>query len=638
MSRTPALALSLALALTVTASAAVPLAPLAPRILPLAGAPQVDPAAATNGRTTLVVWTYAYSAYSEAHTLQARLLGVHDAAINLGRGAHAQAATNGGEYLIAHETPQSRFLWYPVPNVAVTLMRDDGTIATRRMIRDAISARVDAATWSGTEWVVALRADGKGFVTMLDRDLKPVRTIELGPAMRVGLTTIDGRVWAVHQRTEDTEVFPIDDQATRFHLAGRARMAGPIAVFEDLSRVALLDPRTGFSEPRPVLATSDVPLQLALATPWKGGALFAFYGLNTLMLATVDANGFRQEYGAALTNYSYPTGAAVAGTTLFASAPWPGAPWPGVDAPQLFAFPLEPWPAHPFTLEEGTLVSVGNLAYQNAPLLASNGTTALAFWNQTIDDELHRATFKRSIDADGLPFGPVTQLPFTISEDADAVFDDRGFLLVWSVSNMIWASANGGAQQLIGYGTHPAIARGFIVWVASDAVITGTPLRDDATPVVPGGFELLPSLPLSQDAPDIAAIEGGYRIVFGTIQNVMRVDVTPAGTVIETEVIGDRPATPIIGGSLIAFSGRLIPEGATPVDIHGALITYQHRSALYTIDGDGLTRLLLPSDPARLAFLSPGAVTVLGDKPIVVYYEGGQLRVASYPVKRRAAR
>ncbi len=612
------LVLTLALALTVTASAAIPLAPLAPRILPLPNAPQINPAAATNGRTTLVAWTYAFSPYVQAHTLYARLLGVHDAAMNLGSGMSPQVATNGEEYLIAYSTGQSRFLWYPVPNVAVTLMRDDGTIATRRMIHDAISASVYGATWSGTEWVVAFTADGNGFVMTLDRDLNPVRRITLGPATRVGLTTIEGRVWAVHQRTEDTEVFPIDDQATRFRLAGAARMAGHIAVLGDLSRVALLDPHTGFSEPRPILATSDVPLQLALATPWKGGALFVFYGPNTLMLVTVDANGFRQEYTAALTDYTIRGGAAVAGTTLFASARWN-------DGMEVFAFPLQPWPSSPFTLEESRIVSIGNLAYQDNPLVASNGTTALAFWNQTIDGALHRATFMRA-----LPDGPVTQLPFTITDDADALFDDRGFLLTWSASNAIYASANGGAPQLIGYGTQPAIARGFIVWRASDAVITGTPLRDDATPVVPGGFELLPSLLLSQGAPDIAPIAGRYRIVFGTIQNVMRVDVTAAGTAVESEVIGDKPATPMIGGSLIAFSGRLIPEGAQPVDIHGSLITYASRGSLYTVDANGLTRLLLHGNT--------GAVTVAGDLPIVVYREGRLLMVASYPVKRRAVR
>jgi hypothetical protein len=623
MSRT--LVLTLALALTLTASAAIPLAPLPPRILPLPNAPQLNPAAATNGRTTLVAWTYAYSPYVQAHTLHARLLGVHDAAINLGSGMSPQIATNGEEYLIAYSTGQSRFLWYPVPNVAVTLMRDDGTIATRRMIHDAIFARVHGATWSGTEWVVAFVADGNGFVMTLDRDLNPARKIALGPALRVGLTTIEGRVWAVHQRTEDTEVFPIDDLATRFRLAGAARMAGHIAVLGDLSRVALLDPHTGFSEPRPILATSDVPLQITLATPWKGGALFVFYGLNTLMLVTVDANGFRQEYTAALTDYTIQGGAAVAGTTLFAAAPWPD-----FQRAQVFAFPLEPWPTQPFTLDPTALVSIGNVAYQDAPVLASNGTTALAFWNQTIDDELHRATFMRSIDADGVPFGPVTQLPFTISQDADAIFDDRGFVVTWSASNAIYASANGGAPQLIGYGKAPAIARGFIVWCAADAVITGTPLRDDATPVVPGGFELLPSLPLSQGAPDIAPIAGGYRIVFDTFQNVMRVDVTAAGTVVDSEVIGDRPATPMIGGSLIAFSGRLIPNGAAPVDIHGSLITYVDRQSLYTVDVNGLTRLLLHDNT--------GAVTVVGDMPIVVYREGPLLVVASYPVKRRAVR
>lgn len=69
---------------------------------------------------------------------------------------------------------------------------------------------VNAVAWNGEAWVVGLVRNDNGFVLLLDRRLNVVRTIELGAARSVGLTTIDGAVWAVQQRESDTEVFAVD--------------------------------------------------------------------------------------------------------------------------------------------------------------------------------------------------------------------------------------------------------------------------------------------------------------------------------------------------------------------------------------------------------------------------------------------
>jgi hypothetical protein len=657
-----ALLLSLALLAAVTASAAVPIAPLEPRIGPLGNA-QSDPAAATNGTTTLVAWTNENSPYAETYNVYARLLGVHASAVDVGPGLLPQVAWNGETYLIANSIGASRFNRYPYANVAATVVRADGTIGTRRTIHTSLGAGVTAVAWTGAEWAVGIVSEGAGRVLLLDRELHVVRTIELGAARSAGLTTIDGAVWVVHQRTDDTEVFAIGDEETRFRVAGRARMVGRVAIVEDLLRVSIFDPLTGFPEPRPILATSDVPLQLVHLAPFGSGAILVVYSIvgKTMLLVTVDADGFRQEYTAALTGYTTLPAAAVAGSTLFVLAV------SEAQSFQIFGFPLQPWPRTAFTRSNDAIVSIGDFSLQHDAIVASNGTNAVAFWNQTIGDASTEAAFTRAIDANGVPYGLVTQLPFSIGPDADAVLDVERFVLVWtSPYGDVYASA-GGAPLLLGQGSHPAVAHGahgtFAVWRDRTGTVRGTPLRDDASPHVPGGFPILPSLTALQGAPAIAAVPQGYNVVWSA-EDVTSVILSPAGTPLTSSAMADATTgRPVMGGTLAAwprmlaaFGGsgtfpfeRSVPQWGddwTPVAIDAMaggrhLVTIARGGALYTSVVTVVDGQIVSETPLRLlldSVVDVNSVTVVDETPIVVFNHGRRVLVATYPVKRRAAR
>ena len=644
-----------------TASAALPIAPLEPRI-GLLPESQRDPAAVSNGTTTLVAWTDA-ALPARPMTIQARLLPIHDAAVEVGPGEKPQVAWNGNEYLIANSIGMYMFpARAPFPNVAVTIVHADGTIGPRRFVNTSLGATVNAVAWNGREWVLGFVSHGQGRVVLLDRELNVVRTIELGSARRADLTTIDGEVWVVHQRTDDTEVFATGDEGTRFRVAGRAHMVGRIAIVEDLLRVSLLDPRSGFPEPRPILATSDIPLSLVHAAPYGSGAVFAIwspYG-RTLLLVTVDAAGFRQEYTPVLTNHDFTPQVAVAGSTLFVEAHFGG-------RSQIFGFPLQPWPRTPFALTREAIVSLFDYARQRDPVVASNGSTALAFWNQRTEDVDTEAAFMRAIDANGVPFGPITQLPFTLGRDVDVAYHGDRFVLVWtSPFGEVYAST-GGAPVLLGRGTAPAVARAahgtFVVWRNPDGIVAGTPLRDDATPHVPGGFPILPSLTTLQSAPAIAPVAYGFHVLWSA-EDVTSVIVSPAGTPLTSSALA--PATPgriVIGGTLAAWPRMLAAfggDGTFPVErvaqpwreelavvaIHPLgggrhLVTLAEGRTLYTSVVTVIDGRIAGHTPPRLLLqqaVPESSVAVVGEKPLAVYGDGRSVYVATYPVKRRAVR
>jgi hypothetical protein len=651
------------LLIALTASAAVPVAPLQPRIGPLPY-DQVDPAAATNGTTTLVAWTSAFSAYPQAHTIYARLLGVHASAVDIGPGVHPVVAWNGSEYLIANGIAGSRFSHPPFPNVAVTIVRADGTVGPRRLINTSTSTGATALAWNGTEWVVGIVSEGAGRVVLLDRDLNIVRAIELGEASNVGLTTIEGRVWVVHQRSDDSEVFRIGDEATRFRVAGHARMAGTLAIIEETLFASVLDPRSGFSAPRPILATSEIPLNLVHLAPYGSGALLVVYSVlgKTILLVPVDATGARIDFRPALTGYGILPGAAVAGSTLFIQAV--------TDTQatlQIFAFPLEPLPSVPFTPTNDAIVSLGDFARQNDAIIASNGASAVAFWNQTIDGTGNQAAFTRAVDANGIPYGPVTQLPFAIGRDTDVVLDGERFVLVWTTPYSEVYASTGGAPVLLGHGTGPAVARGthgtFVVWRGLDGVVTGTPLRDDGTPHVPNGFPILPSLTVPQSDPDIIAVEQGFNVLWSA-EEVTSVIVSPAGTPQASSGLADGVNGKVLmAGTLAAWPRMLAGFGGggtspeqryappwgddwAPVAIHAMdggrhLVTIRRGDTLSTSVVTVADGHIVSVTPLRLLGdydIGENGVTVVGDRPLVIFSTGRVVEVATQPVKRRAAR
>jgi hypothetical protein len=649
------LVLILALLATISASAALPIAPSEPRIAPMPHS-QLDPAAVTNGRTTLVAWAHANSPYPQTHDVYARLLGVHRHAVLIGPGVRPQVAWNGRYYLIANSISGSRFnTTHPFPNVAVTQMSAVGTIGARRTINTSVHATVTGVAWNLTHWAVAYVTESGGHVALLDPELNVTRTIDLGAAHSVGLTTIQAAVWVVHQRTNDTEVFPLHDETTRFRLAGRARMTGRVAIVEELLRVSILDPRNGFPEPKPILATSDVPLVLLHAAPFDTGALFVIHSplMRTLLLVVVDGNGNPQEYTAALTDYPHLPGAAVGGSTLFVQAPWNG------PEHQIFALPLVPWPRTPFTLTADAIVSVGDTTVQYNPILVSVHGHSVAFWNETIDGQPTLVTRLRSIGPDGVPFGPVAQLPFEIGLGADAVFENHTtamlLVFVWVTPSGDIEASTGGPAVRLGIGSAPAVARAggvtFVVWRNSEGTIVGTPLFNDATPVVPGGLAI--SQGVVQGEPEIVAVANGFRVLWPG-QSVI---VSPAGTLLTSSSLGTTQGNVIAGGQLVAWSGTLLApdgervtppwgDGWTPVAIHPHdngrhLVAFVRDGVTYTsivtIAGGKITS----AGPPRFLIAQPvagNAIAVVDGEPFVVFTKEQRVWVATQPGKRRAVR
>ncbi|HYC89867.1 MAG TPA: hypothetical protein VEO54_11700 [Thermoanaerobaculia bacterium] len=610
------------------ASAAIPIAPLEPRIAPnFSGA--VDPAAATNGTTTLVAWTVPHH-YPAGQRVQARLLGVHDAAVYLDHAARPQVGWNGHEYLVAHSH-------------GAAVVHGNGALGARARLQ---FWTVNAVAWNGSAWVVGFVREDQGLVMLLDRELNAVRTIELGAARSVRLTTIDGNVWAVHQREADTEVFPVDDGEPRFRLGGHARMIGPMAILEETLRLSFLDPRSGFSEPRPFMASFEIPLELVHAAPFGSGALFAIYSPvgKTLLLVTIDAQGHMQEYTAVLTGAATAPRVAVAGTTLFLG-----------NGRQIYQFPLQPWPREPFALTDAALVSLDNFAYRSEPSIVALDTHALVFWKELTENTYTEGSFMRAVDADGVPFGPVTRLPFTYTYDRKAVAHGDRFLFTWRDNGTLYAWTGGGAPVELGRGGSYDVAYGphgaFAVWHNHDRGISGTPLHADGSPVVPGGFVI--SSAVSEFGARIDVVPQGF-LVHGTREGTF---ISPAGTPLLSFPIGPEGG-PLAGGELLAWrNGTLlasaggehyVPQWAgawTPFAIHpmegGRHLVILHgertlATSIVTVAGD---RVVSDTEPRLLLdqLVDGSSITVIGGKPLVVYGYG-QIWVATYPARRRAAR
>ncbi|HEX6087394.1 MAG TPA: hypothetical protein VF266_22875 [Thermoanaerobaculia bacterium] len=619
------------------ASAAVSIAPLDPRIAPMPeGA--IDPVAVTNGTTTLVAWTVPHH-LPGGQRVFARLLGVHDAAVYIDHAESPQAGWNGHEYLLAYSE-------------GAAIVHGNGALGERITWP---FATVNAVAWDGEAWVVGLVRDGNGFVMRLDRRLNVAGTIELGAARSVRLTNIGGAVWGVQQRESDTEVFAVDAETPRYRIGGHARMVGAMAIVEETLHVALLDPRGGFSAPRPFMASTEVPLELVHAAPFGSGALFAVYSplFDTLLLMEVSAEGFMQQFNPVLGGLTSASQVAVAGTMLFVG-----------NRSQIYRFPLQPWPRQPFALTDDAIVSLGNFAYRTDATIVSNGAYAFVFWNERTGNRFTTASFMRAVDADGVPFGPVTQLPFSFGSDRAAAFHGDRFVLTWREDDgTIYASA-GGAPVEIGAGGAHAVARGpngsVAVWHNHDRGISGTPLRDDASPVVPGGYVISPVASEYGPTVDVVSLLVSLRPApfFLVLSSREGTYLSHAGTPLLSFALGPE-GRPVAGGELLAWpngslratsggepfmaqwAGGWVPFAVHPIGSGQHLVILLRDRMLYTsivtvtgdrIAGDTPPRLLTDRTVDRRG------VTVIGGKPLVAYEENGQIWVTTYPGRRRAAR
>ena len=622
----------LVLAFFAFSATAVPLAPLAPSVVQTPY-DDIAPAVASDGTSTLVVWTYAFSPYFQAHSIYGRLMGRQESAFHIHNGYAPSVAWNGSEYLVGYGIGGSRFSSWPFWNAGATIVQQDGTLGVTRLLNFSPSGAVTDVAWDGDEWLVAIR-DVTARVVTLNRQLEVVRTADSGKAGTIDFVEIGGQWQTLLTQNGVSEL-------AGFSIAGSVRLAGSLAFVSrdnDLG-IATFDASSGFSPVRPLLGGAT----LLDAVPFGNGARIVYQIGSNVREAVVDARGQIVRTTTHVTNEPYPTDAAIGEDAVYVSTGL----WRDI-----YAFP------------ERELVSVVRGDYQYAPLIASTGDHATTFWRQSLSD----TTFMRRIDANGIPFGPVAQLPYEISADADVVFDGDRFILVWAtLSGEVFLADGTSPPLLLGHGTAPAIANGrsgaFVVWRSAGNVVVGTPYPA----VVPDGFAILPTGP-PQGAPDIVAAEEGFLVLWPEFRGRTTL-ITRAGTALSSYEYDLGQATTMIAtpqlaafaSSLFAYgpNGHLVqlvaPEwgaGWAPVAItdlgegrHHVTITRDgmHYTSIVTVRDGGFLVDITPLErlgPARE--INDIAIAAVQGRPVVLYTAFGsrqiEVEVRGTALRRRAAR
>lgn len=245
--------------------------------LPLSAAGRVVPlslrdagaVSATNGDSTLVVWTNRFSVYQQVWHVYMRLLdSPHDRnAIHIGRGSAPRVATNGRQYLIGYSYSASRFgASMPYDNTFLQLVSPQGfKIGPPRVLSRSLSGSIRGVVWNGTHWLVAYDSGAPtpgSQVVFLDEALNRVATVPIESGSSVTFANIGERWWAIYENfarsTDAVEVRPDGTAGMRFRsetLPGTAsfvhltRGPQPLLLFQNGERVDALpfDPAKGFA-------------------------------------------------------------------------------------------------------------------------------------------------------------------------------------------------------------------------------------------------------------------------------------------------------------------------------------------------------------------------------------------------------
>ncbi|HKR65918.1 MAG TPA: hypothetical protein VJZ00_19460 [Thermoanaerobaculia bacterium] len=618
----------------------VPIAPLPNLPGPVAFA-DLPARSATNGETTLAVWTNrASSVHHNDDRVFVRFLGDGNA-FALGAGTAGGVATNGRDYLVTYSTPQA---------VIAQLGRANGEVGAPVIVERAANASTGAVAWNGARWLTGFTIANESHVAILDESLNVESTIDLGAGALFDIVNIAGTRWGFTTRDGIVHATSLDARAAHFATSEESFSAprvvavrGGALLFtqrQEAIELTTFKPLQGFSAMRLIL-----PGQWVLdAREWQSRALLLHsdpasdFAVRASLLdldGTIDETTTLFEHEAS----NLALGDSKDGLVLFQAA--------NLD---LFAYPLDA--LAPLDRASRELVSLENVAVQRAPLLASNGTNEVAFWSQTIDASRKQATFTRV-----LPFGEPEQLPFSLdfTYSRDAVFNGRNFIVGRSNFVDIQAvavSADGktaGALMTLGNGRELDLVPNFAVWLGSDGNVRGTPLRDDASPEVPGGIVLEPAPFGPQSAPAIATTNDGYVVYWSELHGVKRVELTPAGTIRSSRFVDTEEVTTIVANgevaawkhTLFAFGTALHPEWGewTPIDI---VSLDEHRARVFvSIEGTVFTSIVTrdgvgPLQPLGRIALARGGATASH----VLYEENARVYVApvAAPARRRAVR
>ncbi|HEY0590300.1 MAG TPA: hypothetical protein VGF40_00925 [Thermoanaerobaculia bacterium] len=536
-----------------------------------------NPVSRTNGSTTLVAWVNQYSPYASTWSIYVRALDAPRPAWRI-TGYGPILATNGDQYLLAFSIAGSRFMAYPMDNVAVRLVSSDGTPGAARSLNRSTAGSAGGAAWNGEHWLVGYTSEGRAYVALLDSALDRITTAELGSGEVLDLAMIGRRAWAFVAKggaTEAIEIRPGGGIGARHSLADQ--MAGRVTVttagalvFPRLQNGVIaipFDPGAGFGTARQVASDGN----LRGAIPWEEGAAVLVSGTGGASIRALAPDGEVTATQALDTSLGIGLGERRDGLLYFEGRE---AAESGSD---IYAYRL----ASLQVTGPAELISIANLAWQVAPVIATTEGGAIAFWREGSVNGPARVR-SRPIDASGHPFGPIASLDAIPAID-DLSFDGERFFAVWaSLQNEIYAAAISrdgavaGAPMRLGEGSRPAIASSggatLVVWRAPSAVLHGVTLRADASPAVPGGWPLLPAFGETESSPKITAIREGF-LVGWTASDVRAIAVSPGGTVLRGVELG------VPGYSLIDLASR----GASAL----GLVAGPQGSLLYALDGEG---------------------------------------------------
>ena len=614
-------ALTLLLAFQVLADALV--APQ-PTLIGAAEYDDLHPASVSNGTSTLVAWVSVFHPYYTSQSIGLRMLGESPPEEGIG-GFNPFLATNGSEYLVVSTLAASSRL--PTGFVSVNLLSSDGRQRATVTLPGWGNALSGGAAWDGERWAVASTNGGMATVTFLDTRLVPDATVIAGAGSVVGLVTVQRSVWVFIRNADEIEAVEVLPDGTT---GRRHRTSGSVTKVVSTSEGALLfgtsgegvmvtpfAPDRGFEPIR--LAAPGRVVQDALT--WDDGAAVlltdAAHSISELLI--VDASG--RELSRTILNSSLASttevrlGDSAGGLLYFESRSDPDRELWRYD---VYAYRL----AGLQLVEPPELISIANLARQESPLIASNGTHAVAFWNETNPD-LTMSLRSRAISADGDPFGPIHTLA-AMPVPADIAFDGETFIAVWTSQMSIYAAAisadgsSAGTPMLIGEGSAPAVAARpdatYVVWSDASGTLRGVNLRDDASAVVPGGSPLLPAFAEAGVA-EITTIGEGFFVGWTGLSDMRALVLSPKGAPIRGVELG-MPRFSLIdlesrGNSALGLiTGPDAGSGET-------------RSYLYAFNGDG--RPFEAFDPHWGDWQPWSLHAIADDRYLVVVTRGGSL-------------
>ena len=591
-----------------------------PVILGPVNYPDLNPVSISNGETTLVAWENHFSPYWTTHRIFVRNLDRPESAWSIYPGFGPVLATNGREYLLAFSRVGSRFMSAPLNNVIVQSVSAEGEAGAQQVLNRSLEGRASAALWDGERWVVGYTSDGHAFVAWLDEGLQRVAFAEAGAGQLLDLEMIDGRVWAFVTRNGDTEAIELFSDGTSgvrhllvnavpTHLVGTTGGVFVLRNREGGVGVVRFHPSSGFGSENEIAAGAH----LADAVPSNGGATILLVDDDGAVIVDLGSDGELASVNRLNGSRAVYLGEWAGGLLYFElRSDEDENPW--VYGSDIYAYRL----AGRTLQEPAELISVANRAWQTKPAIVSTGENAVAFWTEQARSP-EGIVRSRTIDASGNPFGPIATLA-SIPHIDDLAFDGQRIFAVWtSLSRSIYAAAisrdgaTANAPALIGEGDSPAVASNggatFVVWRSPSSILTGTALREDGSPMVPGGFPLLPAFGEMVFPAKITPLASGFLVGWNAPVGMRNIVLSREGTVMRGNDVGEE-------------GDRLVDVGSGSSSAL-ALVSAEDRALLLAFDGDG--RFFDRFDPHWGASIPHSIVPLVGDRYLIAVARGNDL-------------